>query len=174
MSLSDCPKCWGTPCECGHMGYLTFWLDAPTKDQHNHDVLVRACSTLPADVFELLMEEVTALRETTVYAEAIAKPVELLPMNENGEVFTVDGTMFAVDLQWQSFKRAMNVASNQDRDKIAIQKIRELSGVGIMTCKSAWAEVPKQAGHTLLHEIEEAVKLARELDKKFRKFVTER
>ena len=23
MSLSDCPKCWNTPCTCGHMGYTT-------------------------------------------------------------------------------------------------------------------------------------------------------
>lgn len=23
MSLSDCPKCWDTPCTCGHMGYET-------------------------------------------------------------------------------------------------------------------------------------------------------
>ena len=21
MALSDCPKCWDTPCTCGHMGY---------------------------------------------------------------------------------------------------------------------------------------------------------
>ena len=21
MSMSDCPKCWDTPCECGFMGY---------------------------------------------------------------------------------------------------------------------------------------------------------
>ena len=21
MSMSDCPKCWNTPCTCGYMGY---------------------------------------------------------------------------------------------------------------------------------------------------------
>lgn len=25
MALSDCPKCWDTPCTCGHMGYTTIF-----------------------------------------------------------------------------------------------------------------------------------------------------
>lgn len=25
MSMSDCPKCWDTPCTCGHMGYTTVY-----------------------------------------------------------------------------------------------------------------------------------------------------
>jgi hypothetical protein len=26
MSLSDCAKCWDTPCECGNEGYLVLYL----------------------------------------------------------------------------------------------------------------------------------------------------
>ena len=35
MSMSDCPKCWNTPCTCGYMGYSVTRL--PGKSQYQAD-----------------------------------------------------------------------------------------------------------------------------------------
>lgn len=35
MSMSDCPKCWDTPCTCGYMGYTVKRL--PGKSQYHTD-----------------------------------------------------------------------------------------------------------------------------------------
>ena len=33
MSLSDCEKCWNTPCTCGHQGYLLMPLPEGLSDR---------------------------------------------------------------------------------------------------------------------------------------------
>lgn len=45
MALSDCPKCWDTPCSCGHMGYTLVYHndDRATLKQKIHDLENEVC-----------------------------------------------------------------------------------------------------------------------------------
>lgn len=31
MSMSDCPRCWDTPCTCGYMGYTLIRHNGPSQ-----------------------------------------------------------------------------------------------------------------------------------------------
>ena len=35
MAMSDCPRCWNTPCTCGYMGYTVTRL--PGKSEYDRD-----------------------------------------------------------------------------------------------------------------------------------------
>ena len=52
--MSDCPKCWDTPCECGHEGYITIWL--PAKHGLSVEQLAHLKQVLKADLASRIAE----------------------------------------------------------------------------------------------------------------------
>ena len=40
MALSDCPKCWNTPCTCGYMGYDVAFHKG--RSQYDNDLQVES------------------------------------------------------------------------------------------------------------------------------------
>jgi len=50
MALSDCPKCWDTPCTCGYMGYTITRCQGIPPYEHDRQMRV-------------LKEEIDRLRE---------------------------------------------------------------------------------------------------------------
>ena len=53
MSLSDCPKCWNTPCTCGHMGYTTVFHKDGASINMRMDRLEAEIAALKAEVARL-------------------------------------------------------------------------------------------------------------------------
>ena len=54
MSMSDCEKCWDTPCSCGHGGYVVVYLpDNHGLSYHEVQALVKS---LEADLPERIAQ----------------------------------------------------------------------------------------------------------------------
>ena len=54
MALSDCPKCWDTPCTCGHMGYTTVYHKNAASINERMDRLEAENAALKAEIARLV------------------------------------------------------------------------------------------------------------------------
>ena len=55
MALSDCPKCWDTPCTCGHMGYTLVFHKNAASINERMDRLEAENAALKAEVARLAL-----------------------------------------------------------------------------------------------------------------------
>lgn len=37
MAMSDCPRCWNTPCTCGYMGYDVKYQAGPSRYEQDRE-----------------------------------------------------------------------------------------------------------------------------------------